>query len=59
LLREREGQGITVIGGGVIPIEDVPALKEAGVEQVFQPGTSTEEIILFIKDCLKGKQKVF
>jgi methylmalonyl-CoA mutase cobalamin-binding subunit len=43
----------------VIPIEDVPALKDARVEQVFQPGTSTEEIILFIRDCLKEKQKDF
>ena len=57
MLRAKKGEEIAVIGGGVIPIEDVPALKEVGIQQVFQPGTSTEEIILFIKDCLKRKQK--
>jgi methylmalonyl-CoA mutase, C-terminal domain len=59
MLREKKGEEIVVIGGGVIPIEDIPALREAGIQQVFQPGTSTEEIVLFIKDCLKGKQKEF
>lgn len=59
MLREKRGEEIAVIGGGVIPIEDVTALKEAGIQQIFQPGTSTEEIILFIKDFLKGKQKEF
>jgi methylmalonyl-CoA mutase C-terminal domain/subunit len=43
---EKHGAGdIPVIGGGIIPEEDIPALKEKGVKQVFTPGTSMEEII--------------
>ncbi len=36
---------ITVIGGGIIPEEDIPALKKAGIKQVFLPGTPIAEII--------------
>jgi methylmalonyl-CoA mutase C-terminal domain/subunit len=38
-----------VIGGGIIPKEDIPALKETGIEEVFGPGTRTSEIIEFIR----------
>jgi methylmalonyl-CoA mutase C-terminal domain/subunit len=38
-----------VICGGIIPYDDIPRLKEAGIKEVFQPGTTTEEIIAFIK----------
>jgi methylmalonyl-CoA mutase C-terminal domain/subunit len=50
LLREN-GMGDTlVIVGGIIPDEDVPALKEAGVHGVFGPGTITEDIVKFIQE---------
>jgi len=49
LLRQRGGDDVIVIGGGIIPYDDIPSLKEAGIEQIFQPGTPTEEIIRFIK----------
>lgn len=55
LLRRKGGDDIVVIGGGIIPYDDIPILKEAGIEEIFQPGTSTEEIIRFIKEKL-GKR---
>ncbi|MDR1704299.1 MAG: cobalamin B12-binding domain-containing protein [Clostridiales bacterium] len=42
-----------VLGGGVIPQEDIPLLKEAGIQEIFTPGTTTEETIEYIKNNLK------
>jgi methylmalonyl-CoA mutase C-terminal domain/subunit len=55
LLKEKDIDDVLVIGGGVIPVEDIPALKEAGIAAVFTPGTPTSEIIAFIKNNLKRK----
>lgn len=49
LMRQKGGNDILVIGGGIIPKKDIPKLKEAGIAQVFGPGTSIEEIVKFIK----------
>ena len=49
LLREKGGDDILVLGGGIIPEEDIPALKEAGIAEIFGPGTTTTEIIDYIK----------
>ncbi|MDU5395960.1 MAG: cobalamin B12-binding domain-containing protein [Negativicoccus succinicivorans] len=50
-LLKAKGMGdVLVIGGGVIPEGDIPALKEAGVKAVFTPGTPTTKIIEFIKE---------
>ena len=49
LLREKGMKDVLVIGGGVIPEGDIPALKEAGVAAVFTPGTPTGEVVDFIK----------
>lgn len=54
LVRERGLDDMLVIGGGVIPEEDIPALKKAGIAEIFGPGTSTATIIDFIRDNLKG-----
>ncbi len=51
-LRERGAADIVVFGGGIIPKEDVPKLKEAGVEAIFTPGTSTEEIVAWLRERL-------
>ncbi|NLX62126.1 MAG: cobalamin B12-binding domain-containing protein [Tissierellia bacterium] len=53
LLREEGVDDVLVIGGGVIPDEDMPGLKEAGIEEIFTPGTSTKEVVEFIKNNLK------
>ncbi len=49
LLREKGGEDIVVIGGGVIPIDDVEELKRIGVSELFLPGTSTDSIVDFVK----------
>jgi methylmalonyl-CoA mutase C-terminal domain/subunit len=53
LLRERGIEDILVVGGGIIPDEDIPALKEAGIAEIFGPGTKSEDIIRFIRDKVK------
>jgi methylmalonyl-CoA mutase C-terminal domain/subunit len=53
LLRERGAADILVFGGGIIPVDDIPALKEAGVREIFLPGASTEDIIQYIRDNVK------
>ena len=49
LLREQDANGILVFGGGVIPEEDIPGLKQAGVAEVFSPGTPTSETVDFLR----------
>jgi methylmalonyl-CoA mutase C-terminal domain/subunit len=51
LLKEKQGQNIIVIAGGIIPGEDIPFLKERGVAAVFGPGTSTEQIVEFLRSA--------
>jgi methylmalonyl-CoA mutase C-terminal domain/subunit len=50
LLSEQGAEDIVVFGGGIIPSEDVPALKEAGVKALFGPGTPLEDIVRFVKE---------
>ena len=50
LLKEKGADDMTVLGGGIIPDEDIPALKEAGIAEIFGPGTRTEDIITYIRD---------
>ena len=49
LLGEKGVEDILVIGGGINPDEDIPALKEVGIAEIFGPGTTTTEIIDYIK----------
>lgn len=51
-LQEKGMEKVLVIGGGVIPQEDIPSLKQAGISEIFGPGTSTETIITYIKEHL-------
>ena len=51
-LREKDMSRVLVMGGGVIPQEDIPQLKQSGISEVFGPGTSTEKIVAYIKDNL-------
>ena len=53
LLREKGMDDVLIIGGGVIPETDIPALKEAGIAEVFTPGTPTGDIVDFIKANVK------
>ncbi len=55
LLKEKGIDDVLVIGGGVIPDEDIAGLKAAGIAEVFTPGTPTSATIDFIKNNLKRK----
>lgn len=50
ILRENDMADVVVIAGGIIPDEDVPALREAGVQGIFGPGTLTEDIVDYIQE---------
>ena len=50
ILRQKGAGDIHVFGGGIIPVDDIPVLKSAGIREIFQPGTSTEDIITYIKE---------
>jgi methylmalonyl-CoA mutase C-terminal domain/subunit len=50
LLKEQGAGDVLVFGGGIIPDEDIPGLKKAGIAEIFLPGTSTEDTIDFIKN---------
>lgn len=48
LLKEKGLDNVLLIGGGIIPEEDKEVLKQAGIAEIFGPGTSTDEIVEFI-----------
>jgi len=54
LLREGGADDIAVFGGGIIPAEDIRALKAIGVKELFTPGTSTQEIIRFVTENIRA-----
>jgi methylmalonyl-CoA mutase C-terminal domain/subunit len=54
-LRKQGGGNIPVIGGGIIPEEDVPELLKAGVGAIFTPGTRIEDVIIEIKRLLENQ----
>ena len=55
LLQAKGVKDILVTGGGIIPMEDVPRLKKAGIAEVFGPGTTSDEIISFIRKNVKQR----
>ena len=48
-------KGRLLIGGGIIPKQDIAFLKKKGVAEMFTPGTNTEEIVRFIKKAVEKK----
>ena len=50
LLKEKGAEDIVLMAGGVIPEDDIPGLKAAGIREVFTPGTSTETIVAWVRD---------
>ena len=55
LLKERDAADIVVFGGGIIPDSDVEALRSEGVDKVFTPGTSLDEVVQYVRDRFGGK----
>ena len=56
LLRERDAGDVLVIGGGVIPEQDIAELKKMGVAAIYGPGTPTTEPIRFLNEYFASKQ---
>ena len=53
ILKEKGSEDIIVFGGGIIPVDDIPVLKKAGIREIFQPGASTEDIVKYIKEAVR------
>jgi len=53
LLKQNKMDDVLVVVGGIIPDQDIAALKKAGVGAIFQPGTSMDEIVSYIRDNVK------
>lgn len=50
LLKDEGSEDILVFGGGIIPDDDIPKLKEAGITEVFTPGTPTGDIVRWVNE---------
>ena len=55
VLKQKGAGDIHVFGGGIIPVDDIPVLKQAGIREIFQPGTSTEDIITYINENVRAQ----
>ncbi len=53
MLKKKGMHDVLVLGGGIIPKEDIPKLKKEGIAGVFGPGTTCDEIVEFIKKNVK------
>jgi methylmalonyl-CoA mutase C-terminal domain/subunit len=58
LLREAGLDDILVTAGGIIPDDDVPALRDAGVAQVFGPGTTIAEVAAYLREHAPARDQV-
>jgi methylmalonyl-CoA mutase C-terminal domain/subunit len=54
LLREKGADDVAVFGGGIIPADDIRQLKSIGVKELFTPGTSTQDIVRFVRDNIRA-----
>ena len=50
LLKASKADDVMVIGGGIIPEEDIPKLKKLGIKEIFLPGTSLDNIVGWVRD---------
>ncbi len=55
LAREKGLDDVIIFGGGIIPEKDIPKLKEAGVMEVFLPGTPTDAVVKFLREKVKRR----
>jgi methylmalonyl-CoA mutase C-terminal domain/subunit len=56
LLKENRAEDITVIGGGIFPLEDIPQLKQVGIKEIFEPGAKLQDIIQWVTTNVKPRQ---
>ena len=55
LLRDSKAGDIEVFGGGIIPDDDIPRLKQLGVSEIFTPGSSTQDIVQWIRQHIQPR----
>jgi methylmalonyl-CoA mutase, C-terminal domain len=55
LLAERGGEDILVVAGGIIPEKDIAPLKALGIREIFPPGTSTQQLVDYIRQAASMK----
>ena len=55
LLKERGGEDILVVAGGIIPDKDIANLKAIGIREIFLPGTPTQTLVEFIRKAAQEK----
>lgn len=53
LLRDQGAQDVLVVGGGIIPDEDIPVLKEAGIAELFTPGTPLQTAVKYVQENVR------
>ncbi len=58
LLRESSAEDISVIGGGIFPLEDIPKLKQIGIKEIFEPGAKIKDITDWVSDNIKPRQGI-
>jgi len=56
LLRQQGMDDCLVLLGGIVPQEDIPKLKAEGIAEIFLPGTSTEDIVKFLRENVKPRE---
>jgi len=57
LMRAQVLDDVLLVVGGIIPDEDIPGLKQAGVAEVFQPGAATQEIVTYIREQVEATKE--
>jgi methylmalonyl-CoA mutase C-terminal domain/subunit len=55
LLEEKGVKDVLVLGGGIIAKDDIPALKKVGIAEIFGPGTTTKDIVGFIREHVRKR----
>ncbi|GAC1332980.1 MAG: cobalamin B12-binding domain-containing protein [Mycobacteriales bacterium] len=55
LLKERGAQDVVVFGGGIVPKDDIPELKEMGVSEIFTPGATTRSIAQWVRENVQPR----
>ena len=55
LLREKGVEDVAVIGGGIIPDDDITVLREAGMKEIFTPGSNLDGIVQWVRENVKPR----
>ena len=55
MLKDKGLDDVIVVGGGIIPQEDIPELKKSGIAEIFGPGTPTTDIVNFIQGNVRQR----